>query len=129
MDTDIIEDIWKESPKSIDELEKLSLHSMLIVLAAYIAMGIGSLHFLLTMIDHFEPLKVFQLFINLIFGFSLLLSRYRMNSDPKKWAVLAGVFSLLLLGLGGIVGGLAGLVGIIGAGLAFLSTIDSSYDF
>lgn len=128
MDTELIEDIWRDSPKSIDELERLSLHSILLVLAGYISIGIGSLHFLLTIIERFEAIKVFQLFIDLIFGFILLLSYYRLDSDKKRWSILAGIFSLILIGLGGIVGGLAGLVGIIGAALAFLSIMDSSFD-
>ncbi len=128
MDTELIEDIWEESPKSVDELEKLSLHSVLLVLAGYISIGIGTLHFLLTIMDRFESLKVFQLLINLIFGFMLLLSYYELDSDPKRWSILAGIFSLILIGLGGIVGGLAGLVGFIGALLGFLSTMDKSFD-
>ncbi|MEF8832237.1 MAG: hypothetical protein V5A66_01820 [Candidatus Thermoplasmatota archaeon] len=128
MDTKLIEDIWKDSPKSIEALEDLSLHSILLVLSGYISIGIGPLHFLLTIIEQFEAINIFQLFINLIFGFMLLLSYYRLDSDMKRWAILGGIFSLILIGLGGIVGGLAGLVGIIGAALAFLSTMDSSFD-
>ncbi|MFP4000445.1 MAG: hypothetical protein ACLFSM_03605 [Thermoplasmata archaeon] len=128
MDTDLIEDIWDESPKSVQDLESLSLHSILMVLGGYIAIGIGSLHFLLTLIERFDSLMILKLLINLIFGFMLLLSYYRLDKHTEKWSVLAGIFSLILIGLGGVVGGLAGLVGFFGAVLAFLSTFDSSFD-
>ncbi len=128
MDTDLVEDIWDESPKSVDELEDLSLHSILMVLAGYIAIGLGSIHFILMMIGNLEALRIFQLLIKIVFGFGLLLCFYRLSGDEKKWSILAGVFSIILIALGGVVGILAGLVGILGAGLAFLSTFDSSFD-
>ncbi|MBS3781687.1 MAG: hypothetical protein KGY66_03905 [Candidatus Thermoplasmatota archaeon] len=128
MDTELIEEIWNESPKSVKELEDLSLHSILLVLAGYISIGIGSLHFLLTIIESLEPRSVFYLIINIIFGFTLLLTNYKIQADRKKWAVLAFLFSLVLISLGGTVGILAGLIGVLGGVLAFLSSVDESFD-
>ncbi|MFW6048293.1 MAG: hypothetical protein ACOC87_03250 [Candidatus Natronoplasma sp.] len=128
MDTKLIEDIWEDSPKSIEELEKLSLYSILLVLGGYISIGIGTLHFLLTMIEKFEYTRIFYFIINLIFGFGLLLSYHRINVKTKKWALLGSIFSLILIGLGGIVGGLAGIIGLLGAILAILATYDKSFD-
>jgi len=128
MDTKLIEDIWEDSPKSIEELEKLSLHSILLALGGYIAIGIGTLHFLLTIIEEFEYIRIFYLIINIVFGFALLLSYHRINVDTRKWALLALIFSLVLISLGGIVGGLAGLVGLLGGILAMLVTLNESFD-
>ncbi len=128
MDTKLIEDIWKDSPKSIEELEKLSLHSILLALGGYISIGIGTLHFLLTMIEEFEYLRILYLIINIVFGFALLLSYHRINVDTRKWALLASIFSLILIGIGGIVGILAGIVGLLGGFLAILVTFDESFD-
>lgn len=128
MDTQLIEDIWKDSPKSIEELEKLSLHSILLALSGYISIGIGTLHFLLTMIEQLEYNRIFYFIINIIFGFAILLSYHRIDVDTKKWAILASIFSLILISLGGIVGALAGIVGFLGAILAILAIFNESFD-
>ncbi len=128
MDTNLIKDIWEDSPKSVEELEKLPLHSILLALGGYISIGIGALHFLLTMIERFEYTRIFYLLINIIFGFALLLSYHRINVNTKKWALLASIFSFVLISLGGIVGALAGIVGLLGSVLAILATLDKSFD-
>jgi len=128
MDTNLIKDIWEDSPKSVEELEKLPLHSILLALGGYISIGIGALHFLLTMIERFEYTRIFYFLINIIFGFALLLSYHRINVNTKKWALLASIFSFVLISLGGIVGALAGIVGLLGAILAILATLDKSFD-
>ncbi len=128
MDTKLIEDIWKDSPKSIEELEKLSLHSILLALGGYISIGIGTLHFLLTIIEKFEYTRIFYFIVNIVFGFALLLSYHRINAYTRKWALLALIFSLVLISLGGIVGILAGIVGFLGGILAIFVTFDDSFD-
>ncbi len=128
MDTKLIKDIWEDSPKSAEELEKLSLHSILLALGGYISIGIGTLHFLLSIIEKFEYSRVFYFLINIIFGFALLLSYHMINTETRKWALLASIFSLVLISIGGIVGALAGLVGLFGAILAILVTFDESFD-
>lgn len=127
MDTKLIKDIWKDCPKSIEELEKLSLYSILLVLGGYISIGIGSLHFLLTTMEKFQFTRIFYFIINLIFGFGLLLSYHRIKVKTKKWAIVGSVFSLVLIALGGIVGALAGIVSLLGAILAILATYDKNF--
>lgn len=125
---EIVEDVWKDCPKSIPDLEALSLYSILIVIAGYISIGIGTFHFILTMVERFRPLGILHWLVNLIFGFGLLVAYYRMEENKKTWSVLTFVFSVVLLALGGIVGGLAGFIALIGAVLAFLSTTSNTYD-
>ncbi len=124
----IIEKIWDECPKSVQELEDLPLYSILIVLGGYFSLGIGSFHFILTILERFDSLKVFYFVINIVFGFGLLLSYYRIEDEMRKWSMLALVFSLVLIAIGGIVGALSGLIGVFGGGLAFLSTVDDSFE-
>lgn len=128
MGTKLIEDIWEDSPKSVEELEKLPLHSILLALGGYISIGIGTLHFLLSILEQFEYSRVFYFIINIIFGFALLLYYHMITSDTRKWAILASIFSLILISIGGIVGALAGLVGLSGSILAILVTFDESFD-
>ncbi|MBS3817786.1 MAG: hypothetical protein KGY76_09525, partial [Candidatus Thermoplasmatota archaeon] len=124
----VIEDIYKECPKSAMDLEELPVHSILLVLGGYIAIGIGTFHFLISIIKVFDPYVIFHFLTNIVFGFGLLISFYRIEQGIEKWAVVAGVFSLILIILGGIVGALAGIVAIFGAGLAILSSFDETFE-
>ncbi len=128
MNTEFIEEIWKECPKSIQALEDLPLYSVLLVLGGYFSIGIGTFHFLLTILERFAPSTIFYFVINIIFGFGLLLSFYRINTEKIKWSAIAVIFSLALIALGGIVGALSGLIGLFGGGLAFLSTQDETME-
>ncbi len=125
---EIIEEIWGDTPKSFDELERLPLYSILIVIAGYISIGIGTLHFLLRIIEHFRPNEVFYFIINVIFGFALLLSFYRIESDKKRWSILTFIFAIVLIALGGIVGALAGFVAFLGGILAFLTLFTKNFE-
>lgn len=128
MDVEVIEKIYKKCPKSAGELEELPVHSILLVLGGYIAIGIGTFHFLISIVRNFDPFTVFHFLTNIVFGVGLLISFYRIEQGIKKWAVVAGVFSLILIILGGIVGALAGIVAVFGAGLALLSSYDESFE-
>ncbi len=127
IDTSIIEELIDECPKSTQDLEKLPLYSILLVLGGYIALGIGSLHFVITMLKDFDFYAVFHLLTNLLFGFGLLISYHRIKREIKRWALVAIVFSLALIALGGVVGGLAGLIGIFGGVLALLGEFDEDW--
>ncbi len=125
MDRRLMEELVDECPKSTRDLEKLPLYSILLVLGGYISIGIGSFHFVITILEDFDFYSIFPLLINLIFGFGLLISYYRIQKAIKKWAAIAVVFSLVLISLGGTVGALAGLVAIPGAVLALLGEFNS----
>ena len=130
VDASLIEDLVDGCPKSASDLEKLPLHSILLVLGGYIAIGIGSFHFVITIMRDFYLHSIFHLLINLLSGFGLLFSYHRIKAKKmiKKWAFIAAIFSVILIALGGIVGALAGLVGATGAILALLTVFNESWD-
>ncbi|GEM_PF-1677744 len=121
-----LQELIEYSPRSADELEKLSLHSILLVISGYMALGIGTLHFVLSVIGDFRAALIFHLVINVVFGLAILISYSRIKRDleAKKWAVLSLIFSIVLVTFGGIVGILAGLVALFGGALALLATFD-----
>ncbi|MFO7791964.1 MAG: hypothetical protein R6W73_03145 [Candidatus Saliniplasma sp.] len=120
-DPGLLDEIIEDSPTTLEEIEKLQVYKILIILAAYIALGIGTLHFILSLGSQPYLDLLFKLFINLLFGFLLLISFHRIDYMYKEWAIMAIIFSVILISLGGIVGLLAGTFSIFGVLLSFLS--------
>ncbi len=127
---DDIEDMVEASPKSAEDLEDMPLHSILLILSAYIAIGIGISHFFLSLLQGLEVHSMFHVIINLVFGLGLFISYLRVKEKEQKrrWGIFAIIFSLVLLALGGIVGILAGIVGVFGGGLALLTSFYKTWE-
>ncbi len=121
-----MDDILDEIPKSLSEFERMSMDSLLIVLGAYTALALGFLHFLVSGFVYSPIPFLFQFLINVIFGAGLLICFVRKHRDIV-WSVLALVFSLILIILGGPVGVVAGLIALFGSLLAFLGDISPSF--
>ncbi|MFP3871512.1 MAG: hypothetical protein ACOC55_01605 [Candidatus Natronoplasma sp.] len=127
---DEMDDIFERTPKSADDLEHLPLFAILMVVGAYVAIGIGIFHFVLSILRDFDPVLIFQLIINVTFGFGLLVCYLRVKDKMERirWGVLAVVFSLILIVLGGIVGALGGIIGVFGGALALLAALDGEWE-
>jgi len=116
----VLDDLLENSPTSINELEDLDIYKILIVIGSYIAMGIGSLHFVLSVGTEPFTNLFFKLLINIIFGFLLLMAFHRIEFEKFKWSMITIIFSIILIVLGGIVGLLAGTFSLLGGLLSFL---------
>ncbi|MFW6040819.1 MAG: hypothetical protein ACOC85_03180 [Thermoplasmatota archaeon] len=129
MDKKPINEILEDIPKSINDLEELPIYLLLIIIGAYVALGIGFFHFLLTITVRPSPFIVFQFFINMGFGFGLLVSYVNIIENLRIWSVLTIIFSFILISFGGIVGILAGLISLFGGGLALLKYLGKDINF
>ena len=127
MAENILERVIEGVPKSFDELDEMPLYSILIVFSGYIAIGLGFFNFILQMIGGIRASIVLHFLVNLFFGFGILVSYIKIPEERRKWSIICGVFSIVLIALGGAVGILAGLIGIIGSGLSFLTTVDENF--
>ncbi|MGM0405067.1 MAG: hypothetical protein ACQEQM_02870 [Thermoplasmatota archaeon] len=116
----VIDDILDKSPTSVDELEELHLYKILLIIASYIALGVGALHFVLSIGSMPFGGLIFKLMINLVFGFLLLLSFHNIEYDKIKWSIMTILFSIVLIVLGGVVGLLAGTFSLFGILLSFI---------
>lgn len=125
-----VTDMAEGSPTSAEDLEDMPLHSILLILSAYLSVGIGIFHFFLSFLQHQDPYLIFHLAIDISFGVGLLISYFRIGDDKHqiRWSVFAVIFYVVLLAFGGIVGILAGIVGIFGGGLALLATFDETWE-
>jgi len=116
----LFDEILEESPTTLDELEQLEVYQILLIVGAYIALGIGILHFVLSLGSQPLPSLLFKLFINLTVGFLLLVSFHRIANNGIQWQILVIIFSIISVSLGGIVGLLAGTFSLLGGLLSFL---------
>ena len=121
MREDIVHDIYEEIPKSITDLEDLPIYHILIIVGAYIAIGIGLFHFILTLPGNPYPILVFHFLIDIFFGFGLILSYINIVDKMRIWSILTVIFSLILIAFGGIVGILAGVISLFGGAIAFFN--------
>lgn len=128
MAENILDRVIESIPKSMDDIDDMPLYSILIVLGGYIAIGLGFFNFILQLIGNIEIMIVFHFLVNLFFGFGILVSYTKISDEKRNWSVICGIFSIILIALGGIVGILAGLIGLIGSSLAFLTTIDENFN-
>ncbi len=128
MAENILDRVLESIPKSMDDIDDMPLYSILIVLSGYIAIGLGFFNFILQLIGNIDVKLVLHFLINLFFGFGLLLSYTKISDERRKWSVICGILSIILIALGGIVGILAGLIGVIGSSLAFITTIDENFN-
>ncbi|MFW5928652.1 MAG: hypothetical protein ACOCSL_05545 [Thermoplasmatota archaeon] len=127
MAENILDRVIESIPKSIGDIDDMPLYSILIVLSGYIAIGLGFFNFILQLIVNIDIILILHFLVNLFFGFGVLLSYTKIPDDKRNWSVICGIFSIILIALGGIVGILAGVIGIIGSGLAFITTIDENF--
>ncbi len=112
--SEALDDLLENSPTSVNELEDLQVYRILIVIASYMALGIGILHFVLSIgTMPFASLSL-KLIINVVFGFLLLLAFHNIVYKKIKWSVMTIIFSLILIAMGGIVGLLAGTLSLFG---------------
>ncbi len=116
----VVDDLLDNSPTSLDELEELHIYKILIIIASYIAMGVGVLHFVLSMGSMPFGSLIFKLIINLVFGFFLLVSFHNIEDDKIKWSIMTILFSIVLIVFGGVVGLLAGTFSLFGILLSFI---------
>lgn len=128
MAENILDRVLKSIPKSMDDIDEMPLYSILIVLSGYIAVGLGFFNFLLQLIGDINVTIALHFIINLFFGFGILLSYTKIEEEKRKWSVICGVLSIILLALGGVVGILAGLIGVIGSALSFITSIDENFN-
>ncbi len=124
MERDLLDEILEKSPRSIDDLEKMSLGSILIIIGAYIAVGLGFFHFLINSLVHSPPSFIFQFFINFFFGLALILSYVKMSRDDSVFAIFVVILSIVLITLGGPVGTIAGLITLLGSIIALFTSVD-----
>ncbi len=120
MEEERIKQVYESSPKSIADLEDMPLGAVLITLGGYVAIGLGFTHFLVSVISSAELIFIFQFIVNISFGFALLLSNMKLPDDTRRWTVLAAVFGLILMVLGGAVGAISGFIAIVGALIGLL---------
>ena len=128
MAENILDRVIESIPKSMSDIDNMPIYSILIVLSGYIAIGLGFINFLLQLVVKIDLVLVLHFLINLFFGFGVLLSYTKISDEKRKWSVVCGVLSIILIALGGVVGILAGLIGIIGSVLAFLTTMDENFN-
>jgi hypothetical protein len=118
-----IDQVSKEVPKSLEELEKLPIYLVLFVVGGFGAMGLGILVFLINIVSvpRAFVIHVVQLIISVVFGFLLLWTYTQVRRAPKTAYVLGFVFGIILLfgNIGSVIGG---ILGIIGALILFLKT-------
>lgn len=128
MAENILGRVLESIPKSIDEVDDMPLYSILIVLSGYIAIGLGFFNFLLQMIGNIDITLALHFIVNIFFGFGILISFIKIEEERRKWSVICGVLSIILIALGGVVGILAGIIGVIGSGLSFVTTVDENFN-
>ncbi len=121
-----MDEVLEDIPKSLSELERMPIDSLLIVIGAYVALGLGLFHFLTTSFVYSPFAFLFQFIIDIVFGVGLLICYVRKERDIV-WPILALLFSLFLIALGGPVGVVAGLIALFGSILSFLGNIDPSF--
>ena len=128
MAENILGRVLESIPKSIDEIDDMPLYSILIVLSGYIAIGLGFFNFLLQVIENIDITLALHFIVNIFFGFGILISFIKIEEERRKWSVICGVLSIILIALGGVVGILAGIIGVIGSGLSFVTTVDENFN-
>lgn len=111
---DILNEIMENTPTSIEELEDHPLYSILIVIGGYLAIGLGSIHFLLSMAAKFGIFFLFHFIVNIVFGMGLLVCNIRIEKDLFLWGGISAIFSMILIVFGGPVGTISGIISIIG---------------
>lgn len=126
MDDEIIEEVLEGIPKSLSEIERMSISSILIVSGAYISIGLGIISFVLFGFSTAFSGALFRLIVNLSFGFGLLLSYIRLERDIA-WPFMAAVFSIILILLGGPIGTIGGLFALIGSSLYILGDLEPEF--
>lgn len=126
MDDEIIEEVLEGIPKSLSEIERMSISSILIVSGAYISIGLGIMSFVLFGFSTGFSGALFRLIVNLSFGFGLLLSYIRLERDIA-WPFMAAIFSIILILLGGPIGTIGGLFALIGSSLYILGDLEPEF--
>ncbi len=124
MESDLLDKILDMSPRTMSDLEDMSVGSLLMVIGAYIAIGLGFFHFLVNSLVYSPPSFVFQFIINFFFGLALIISYVKMSGEATTYTILAIIFSIILITLGGPVGTIAGLIALIGAVIALFKPLD-----
>ncbi|MFO7990702.1 MAG: hypothetical protein R6U61_00215 [Thermoplasmata archaeon] len=119
-----IDKIVETSPRSISDLEELSLHSTLLFLGAYLSIIMGFLHFIFFFSTDYSLFSFIHLLVNVIFGALLLfVTVHLVEKDSQtykylKMVVLATAFSIVLIFFGGLVGAISGFLALLGALIA-----------
>jgi len=126
---DSIEGMRKEVPKSVDELVKLPPYLMLMVVGGGLAVLLGLIIGVLEIIWGAVVASwifgaILHMIVCIIVGPLLIFAYIWCKRDLFIGTVLAGVFSVVLIALGGIAGIIGGVFGLIGAILAFLKYLE-----
>jgi len=124
-----IEQVRKDVPKSLPELERQPLHQGLIALAGIMAIVLAPLSFFITLgvmsllgVGLGGSLFITIMFVafDLLFGF-LLLYCFTLGKRKQSMASwLAVLFSILIIPLGGFAGVLSGCMGLCGGAIGLL---------
>lgn len=113
-----------------DALDRMGTDRLLIVLAAFCALGFGTLTILLQLAGDglglpgfaaaSQASAVFAYAVALVFGAFLLLAAQKMRASPTEGAVLGLAFSIVLVFFAGLAGTIAGILGLVGSVLGLL---------
>ena len=112
-----IDQVRRELPRSVEDMERLPIYSILFIVGGFCAIGLGFLVFLVSLANPRGNfiLNIAQLLVCLIFGFMLLWNYTQVKKAPRTAFVLGLVFGIILWfgGYGGVIGGLLGVIGAI----------------
>lgn len=122
-----VDEVMKEVPRSVRDLEKLPPYLMLMVLGGGLAVLLGILFGVIGIVLSIATPKllgsaIVELIVCLIIGPLLIVSYVICKRDLVLGGVLAFVFAIILIGgggYGGLIGGIIGLLGVIFAFLRF----------
>ena len=118
-----IDQVSREVPRSLDEIERQPIYSALIVVGGLVAIGLGVLAFFfyIILLPRNFVIHIAQLIICIVFGFLLLWVYTQIKHNPRTSSILGIIISIILFfgNVGGIIGGILGLIGSI---ILFLKT-------
>lgn len=117
------ESMSPSSPEPDEEprLGDIPTRDLLVGLGGILALLLGPLVFLLGIpFGFFGFGAAVAALVSVVFGFLLVVSVNVMRRNLLNGLILAGLSSLILLGLGGIAGVVGGLFGLVGSLYAFV---------
>jgi ribosomal protein L40E len=128
---DTLQEITREVPKSVSELEELPIYLLLIVLGGGLAILLGIVFGIVEVALNFTSPSwlgsaLLHIIINIVIGIFLIVSFVFCKKDKFLGSVIAALFSIILIAGGWIAGIIGGVIGLIGAILTFFNYLDET---
>lgn len=119
-----VDKIVETSPRSISDLEKFSLHTILLFIGAYLSIIMGFIHFILFVGTDNSLFLFINLSVNVIFGALILfvtvylVEKHCETYEYLKMVTLAAAFSMIVIFFGGTAGAISGFLALLGSLIA-----------